>query len=281
MTHSGTLQRGTFALAYETWGEGEALVFVHGFGTDREALRDLAQRVGEGYRVVLVDLRGHGASGAPDLGDSRDDEAAYGYPVQCEDLLALQDELRLERVHWVGHSMGGQLALMAALRAPARTHSLVAIAAGSNRAIVDEREKRAWIRAAERFETMSGAELCAALAAAAPRVKSPGGQPSEDDGDRQLYARARGAELARIVRGAFLAMRNNEDECRGLRAPALVIAGEEDAQWLEPSRRLAELLPRAELLPVQDAGHLVHLERPDIVATAIGDFLTAQREKPA
>ena len=64
-------------------------------------------------------------------------------------------------------------------------------------------------------------------------------------------------------------------------APALVIAGEKDAQWLEPSRRLAELLPRAELLPVQDAGHLVHLERPDVVADSIRGFLTAQREKPA
>jgi pimeloyl-ACP methyl ester carboxylesterase len=282
-THTGTVQRGDFALAYESWGAGEPIVFVHGFGTDRESLRELAQRAGEGYRVVLVDLRGHGASGAP---ADPNDEAAYGYPIQCQDLLALQDELGFERVHWVGHSMGGQLALMAAQRAPARTHSLVAMAAGPNRAIVDEREKRAWSRAAERFEAMSAADLCVELAAAAPRVSASldegkDGERVEKDADVHLYARARGAELARIVRGAFLPMRDGADACRALQTPALVVAGEGDVQWLEPSRRLAELLPHALLLPVRDAGHLVHLEQPGRVANAMRDFLMAQRENRA
>ena len=277
MSHSDRLQRGSFDLAYESWGQGEALVCVHGFGADREALRDLARAVGEGgragYRIVLVDLRGHGASGAP---DDADDEAAYGYPAQCEDLLALLDALEIERAHWIGHSMGGQLALMAALRAPERTRSLVAIAAGPNRPIVDEREKRAWARAAERFESMSGEHLCAALASAAPRADHGTGQPDEDA--VQLYGRARGPELARIVRGAFLPMRANAEACRKLQTPVLVIAGEKDAQWLEPSRRLAELLPRAELHRVSQAGHFVQLDEPELVSGLIRDFLCSRTQ---
>ena len=77
----------------------------------------------------------------------------------------------------------------AALRAPERTRSLVAIAAGPSRPIVDEREQRAWARAAERFAVMSGAELCAALDAAAPRVGRGASARDEDPGDRDGRAR--------------------------------------------------------------------------------------------
>ena len=73
-------------------------------------------------------------------------------------------------------------------------------------------------------------------------------------------------------------MRDNSAACRELQAPALVLVGQRDAQWLAPSRQLAELLPRAELRVVPEAGHLVHLERRDSVAGTIRDFLAAQRE---
>ncbi len=298
MTHSGLLQRGSVALSYESWGEGECLICVHGFGSDREALRALAEAVGKGFRVVLLDLRGHGASGSPAAGrdaaesddaksdaaksddgeaqDGAEDQAAYGYPVQRDDLLALLDALGVERAHWLGHSMGGQLALMAALRAPARARSLIAICAGPNRPIVEAREKRAWERAAARFEKMSQAEVAVALAAAAPRVQAENCN-RRPEAALELYGRARGSELARIVRGAFLPMRGNAAACRELQVPALVIAGEQDAQWLEPSRQLAELLPRAELHTVPEAGHLVQLERPEMVAGWVSEFLRAQR----
>ena len=271
MADTGILQREPFALAYETWGTGEPLVCVHGFGTDREILRGLAEALAEGRRVVLVDLPGHGASGVP---SESGDEEAYGYPAQRDHLIALLDALELDRVDWIGHSMGGQLALMVALQAPERTRSVVAIGAGPNRPVVEEREMRAWTRAARRFESMTRDELADALAAAAPRVAEPAGWQPEDD--VALYLRARGPELARIVRGAFLTLRDNSDACRALDVPALVIAGQQDAQWLEPSRTLAKLLPRAEFHEVPGAGHLVQLERPDVVARLIADFLRAQ-----
>jgi 2-succinyl-6-hydroxy-2,4-cyclohexadiene-1-carboxylate synthase len=267
MADSQILQLASVALAYESWGTGEALVFVHGFGTDREVLRGLAETLGRGRRVVLLDLRGHGASGSP---SEAADEQAYGYPTQCGDLIALMDALELDRVHWVGHSMGGQLALMAALSAPERTRSLTVIGAGSNRPVTEEREVRAWTRAADRFEAMAKEELASALAAAAPRVAP---QPGDD---RVLYANARGTELARIVRGAFLTMRDNSEACRVFEAPALVIAGQEDAQWLEPARKLATLLPRADFHELPGAGHLAQLEQPDVVVGLIADFLLQQ-----
>jgi pimeloyl-ACP methyl ester carboxylesterase len=271
----------SFAVAHESWGEGEALVFVHGFGTDREVMRDLAQALGQGRRVVLLDLRGHGASGVP---SEDSDEAAYGYPTQCGDLIAVIDALGLDRVHWIGHSMGGQLALMAALRAPDRTRSLVAMGAGPNRPVVEDREKRAWARAAAQFEAMASDELARALAAAAPRIAAVPGSPGvaigpSPEDDHRFYARARGTELARIVRGAFLPMRDNADACRGLEVPALVIAGQEDAQWLEPSRTLAALLPQSELHELAAAGHLAHLEKRDVVVKRIGDFLLRHTAK--
>ncbi|RHW27309.1 alpha/beta fold hydrolase [Nocardioides immobilis] len=96
-------------LAYERFGTGEPLVLVHGISHRRQAWYPVAEQLAEQREVILFDLPGHGES--PDL--VRD-----GRPVKDvlqQELIALLSELDLDRPHIAGNSLGGRIALEAAV----------------------------------------------------------------------------------------------------------------------------------------------------------------------
>jgi non-heme chloroperoxidase len=90
-------------LSYQDRGSGRPIVFVHGWGGSGDVwdyqVLDLAER----FRVITVDLRGHGASDKP--------WGTYDYALFCRDLQVLMDRLGLEDVTLVGWSMGGHIGL--------------------------------------------------------------------------------------------------------------------------------------------------------------------------
>ena len=106
-------------LQYLDSGEGEAVLLLHGLGSCAADWEPQIDALASGYRVIAVDLRGHGASPAPD-GDWRIGDMA-------DDVLRLLAQLGLRRVHLVGFSLGGMVALELANRAPDRAASLCLI----------------------------------------------------------------------------------------------------------------------------------------------------------
>ena len=269
-THE-TLQRGDCTIAWERFAPprdgATPLVLLHGFGMERSAMAELGRALaarGAGAPAIGIDLRGHGETHTP----ARDD--AHSYPAMRDDLLAWLEAEAPRGAHLIGHSMGGQVALMAAIAAPARVRSLSLIGAGPCRAVVTEKEQRSWERAAQAFETSDVEGLCASLAAAAPPIASP-----EDPrlAPRALYGRSRGEQLARVVRGGFLRVESNDEACGTLGTRTLLLAGVRDDGWIEPTRKLAALVPGAVLHEVPDAGHLLHLECEADCVDAIAAFL--------
>jgi pimeloyl-ACP methyl ester carboxylesterase len=104
--------------AYEARGEGTpALVFVHGWSCDRTYWAGRLERFSTRFRVVAVDLAGHGESG---LGRKEWTMAAFG-----GDVAAVVEKLGLRRVILIGHSMGGDVIAEAARRLPGRVAGLV------------------------------------------------------------------------------------------------------------------------------------------------------------
>lgn len=102
-------------------GHGDTtLVFLHGYGESLMAWRLLLDRFTPRYRVLAVDLPGHGLSDRPD--------GPYDYPALVERLAHLLDQATRGPVVLVGHSMGGQLATGVALARPDRVRALVLIA---------------------------------------------------------------------------------------------------------------------------------------------------------
>ena len=272
---TSTVQREGWEIACEIEGPvasaDRTAVFLHGFGTSRRSMRGLAGMLrGSGVldRTIALDLRGHGATRAPAEGA---EDRAWSYPQMRDDLLAVIAEHAQQGPHLVGHSMGGQVALLAAIASPDLARSLTTIGAGPCRPVLEERERRSWERAAGFFERAALEVLASSLAEAAATAYGD----RDDLAPMAVYGDARGAEVARVVRGGFLHVEDNEDDCRALRTPSLVLVGENDAQWLEPSRRLAALVPGATLRVFERAGHLLHLEEPQAVAEAIGAFVRA------
>jgi pimeloyl-ACP methyl ester carboxylesterase len=110
-------------IAYLDEGEGEPIVLVHGFASNKEVnwvlLGWVATLVKSGRRVVALDNRGHGASA------KLYDPSAYQSSIMAEDVRALLDHLSLPRADVMGYSMGARIAAYVALAHPERVRSAV------------------------------------------------------------------------------------------------------------------------------------------------------------
>lgn len=102
---------------YASWGAGPAVILLHGgLGHSGNWGYQLAALLGSGRRVVLIDSRGHGRSTR--------DTRPYSYELMAADVLAVMDELGLEKAAFVGWSDGACIALILAMTAPSRVEGV-------------------------------------------------------------------------------------------------------------------------------------------------------------
>jgi pimeloyl-ACP methyl ester carboxylesterase len=128
----------TLAVADE--GAGPAVLLLHGFPDSSYVWRhQVAPLVAAGMRVVAPDLRGFGASDAPEAVEE------YALTRSVADMLAVLDALDVERAHVVGHDFGAALAWLLAAMAPDRVDRLVVLSVGHPatraRRTIEQREK--------------------------------------------------------------------------------------------------------------------------------------------
>ena len=108
------------SIACDVRGKGDtALVFLHGWGGDREYWKNQADAFADDYTVVTVDQAGHGASGK--------DRKTWTVEALAGDVESVVKDLGLKRVILVGHSMGGPVALLAARRMPGTVVAVVGV----------------------------------------------------------------------------------------------------------------------------------------------------------
>ena len=107
-------------IAYDVRAEGDiSLVFIHGWACDRSFWREQLDIFAQDYRVVAIDLGGHG--------DSQADRDAWPMAVLGGDVQAVVQELNLNRVVLIGHSLGGMVSLEAARLMPERVLGVVGV----------------------------------------------------------------------------------------------------------------------------------------------------------
>jgi len=108
------------SIAYEVRGEGEpALVFIHGWCCDRSYWNEQLPHFAQKYKVVAIDLAGHGESGL--------DRKEWTMGAFGEDVVAVVNKLNLEQVVLIGHSMGGFVILEAGRKMSKRVLGLVGV----------------------------------------------------------------------------------------------------------------------------------------------------------
>ena len=113
------VDRDEIRLAFADSGEGRCIVMGHSFLCDREMWAYQAAELSRSYRVVNVDLRGHGGSGPADDSFTPED--------LVDDVVTILDHLSIERAVWCGLSIGGMTAMRAALMVPDRVEALIVL----------------------------------------------------------------------------------------------------------------------------------------------------------
>lgn len=105
-------------LHYQTYGAGPPVVILHGlFGSSRN-WTTFARRLAERFFVITMDLRNHGASGHADR---------MTYPDMAADIRKVLDECRLQQASFIGHSLGGKVAMAFALVYPTMVKRLIVL----------------------------------------------------------------------------------------------------------------------------------------------------------
>jgi pimeloyl-ACP methyl ester carboxylesterase/GNAT superfamily N-acetyltransferase len=239
------ISRDGVSIAYETKGRGQpALVFIHGWSCDRSHWAGQLQPLSSEFKVVAVDLGGHGDSG---LGRRAWTIESFG-----EDVAAVVDALGLERVILIGHSMGGDVVMEAARRLKDRVVGIVWLDTykqlGEGR---NAEEVRTFIaRLGENFidstrEFVRSMFLPTADSALVERVAT--------DMSSAPPAVALGA-----LESAFSYSRKITRTVTELRVPVIAINSDNAPTDLESMRRCG-----VEVMLMPGVGHFLHMEDPD------------------
>lgn len=258
-----TIERPGARVHFEDRGSGPPLVLLHSFLCSGEMWEPQLPEFERRYRVVNVDLRGHGRSGP--VGSS------FTLYDLVDDVVAVLDQLGIHRAAWAGLSIGGMVSLRAALRAPDRVSRLLLLDTDAGRERIGARMQHRLLGLGVQafgFRPFLPAILplffCAATRERRPQLV---------DEWRTHFAALHVASMLQTLRA--LNRRDSVVSRLGeIRAPALVLVGAEDRS-LPPScsRRLAAALPDAELTVFDEAGHLSNLEQPRAVTAAMLEFL--------
>ena len=267
----GTFSHSGHTLSYESHGSGErVVVLLHGILLDAGVNRNLARALAaHGYRVVLLDLLGHGRSARPRH------SAVHRMDLYARQVVALLDHLGVESAVIGGVSLGADVALQVAVLAPGRVRGLIAeMPVLENAAPV-----AAMIFVPMMMTLHYFGPVFRAVGSMVRRL--PRGWHAAVDGVLAIVA-ADPQETAAVLHGVLLGpVAPTIEEREAVEAPTLVIGHRSDV--LHPysdAANLARQIPNAELLQARSVAEL--RVSPARLTTAIADFLDrAWQESPA
>lgn len=249
-------------LCYQDMGAGYPIVLVHGMGSDHTIWGGFIPLLNKNYRVISMDLRGHGESSKP--------PGPYSMELFSEDINQLLHSLNIDQAHFIGHSMGGAVLLSLALKNPEKIHSLTLI---STFAYVDYQLQLTLTRILkilhdEGFNAFF--ETCLNLA----------NSPEFIDENRDFFNSIRDMKAHKI---SMHALKDTIDACLKvnfidslnlIKIPTLVIAGEKDVFIpIHHSRKIKNMITNSKLQIIDNAVHNMLVEQPDETYSIINGFL--------
>jgi pimeloyl-ACP methyl ester carboxylesterase len=233
-------------LHHRVEGSGPVVVLLHAGVADLRMWDVQVAELVPGHRVVRCDLRGYGHT-------PLEPGASYS---DAGDVLALLDELGVERWALVGASYGGWVALQVASAAPERVERLVLLDPLAEVAEPDERLRAFW---RDEDALVEAGDLDAATDL---NVATFLGPEAPDDSRELVWKMQRGVLQHQAAAGEVENAELPVDLDR-LTMPVTVVVGGRDLPFfVDTARELARVLPDAELVELPWAGHLPSLERP-------------------
>jgi pimeloyl-ACP methyl ester carboxylesterase len=247
----GKEMKDTLNLFVERSGHGERILFVHGSGWNSRMWHNQRDGLQSSFEVVLVDLPGHGRS----PGDGCDSVERYRDAV-----LGVIEGLAPEKCYVAGHSLGGAVALSLALSRPDVLKGVVLIGTGAKLRVLPQILDNV---------TKNKEQTVAEIVSLAFSQKAPSELKDYDFRETMKCS-------AEVILKDFTACDrfNVMDSIDSLDLPALVVCGTDDN--LTPpkySLYLHKAIKKSRLVLIEDAGHMVMMEKPDDLNSAVAEFI--------
>ncbi|MGI9487402.1 MAG: alpha/beta fold hydrolase [Geminicoccaceae bacterium] len=241
---SGLASVNGIQMHYAVFGSGEKtpILMIHGGLAHADIWGAQVADLMSDHKVIVADTRGHGRS--------THDGSTYAYDLLADDYLALLDHLEIEAVHLVGWSDGANIGYSISTKAPERLASHFAHAGNVTLEGIDPS-----VETDEVFGTYVGM-MAADYAALSPT-------PDGFDGFVGAITEMWGTEKPGGV-----------DSLKSISVPTLVVQSEHDeAILMEHSKLIAETIPGAELLVLEDVSHFASFQKPEAYTAAIRAFV--------
>lgn len=240
---------------------GETIVMLHGFGGTGSVWAGVEIELARRFRILAYDLPGHGRSHAfPDAGPAKTAAIAILADIAARDI---------ERVHVVGHSMGGAVASLMAMLDPGRIGSLTLLAPGGYGPEINHRLLVRWAAASDETDIRFCLEAMFGWNAPVPEDVV-----AAIVAERALPGRVE--MLSRIAEGLARDGKQGQlplDRLAGLAVPVSVAWGALDN--VLPARQLLNLPPRFAVHRFADLGHMLPEEAPSEMAAIVRRTIAA------
>ncbi len=246
-----TINRGGVNIYFEDHGSGPAVLLSHGYSATSQMWTGQVAALSDRYRVITWDMRGHGQT------DSPDDPGAYSEAATCDDMAAILTHLGIEKAVIGGLSLGGYMSLAFNLAHPRMVNALMLFDTGPGYKNPVGRD--GWNQTAiQRAVTFEEKGLEALGRGAEVRI-----------------AQHRSAQgLAHAARGMLAQFDSRVIESLpDIKVPTLVLVGDKDAPFLGGTDYMANKIPGATKVVIEDAGHASNIDQPAAFNAAVLDFL--------
>lgn len=252
-------------LYYETFGSGEAIVFVHGGGTSHEFWEQQMYDLVDDYQVVAYDLRGHGESDKPPTG--------HNFDRFTDDLEMLVKHLQLENVTIVCHAVGGYVGMNYTLRNPDTVARLLLVSSGIRWLGSDVERGGFSLEFWKEYSEGLAVDKIEATAKVVDSVffyKEPGQATKQEIINTMmkwpLCATKQIAESAKKI--------NFEGKLGAIKIPVLIAHGLHDRkQRFSGASYLCDNFPNGKLITFEQSAHLPPLEEVEKFNRVLRDFM--------
>lgn len=245
--------------------DAPVMVLVHGFSHSLESWDGWAADLSSDYRVIRMDLPGHGLTGP-------DPQQRYSVPQTVEFLAGLMDALDIEQAHLAGNSLGGLVAWRYAADHGDRVDSLVLVSPGGY-SINGVTEDPVPVPVGVSFYLTQAPQAMVAAATGALYGDASRLDPAVPERVHALMRRE-GVGQAMVERLEVFTLPNPDADLARVEAPVLILWGEADSMVpVEHAARFETALLDARLVTYPDLGHVAHEEDPARTLEDVRAFL--------
>ncbi|MHA2400699.1 MAG: alpha/beta fold hydrolase [Promethearchaeota archaeon] len=245
---------------YEITGEGDPLLLIHGLGSSTRDWEEQVPVFSQKYQVITIDLRGHGKTDKP--------KGPYSIKMFVEDISELLKQLKINKTHILGLSLGGVTAFQFAVDYPQLLNSLIIVNAGVEMRVDSFKQKREFLKRSIIIRLV-GMKKMGEVLATRLFIK-----PEQEEQRTKMIERwAENDKKAYLSALYSLKGWSVRDKLPNITSPTLILGSDEDYTPSSVKKEFVALIPNGKFIEIKDARHAVSMEKPEEFNEIIMNFL--------